>query len=129
MKKQSQNKPNFKDAQMNLKFCKKMPYENKDNWTLGENKPNQTQFQTQFQPLPYLPKVREEKNRSCRLLIKPMLPLYKPGNVQYYSRHNCRCSSMVEHSFRKAGVEGSTPSIGCGIWRERTHSNWEINYG
>jgi hypothetical protein len=23
-----------------------------------------------------------------------------------------RCSSMVEHSFRKAGVEGSTPSIG-----------------
>jgi len=23
-----------------------------------------------------------------RLLIDPMLPLYKPGNVQYYSRHN-----------------------------------------
>jgi len=35
-----QNKPNFKDAQMNLKFCKKMTYEYKHNWTLGENKPN-----------------------------------------------------------------------------------------
>jgi len=29
---------------MNLKFCEKMAYENKSNWTLGENKPNQTQF-------------------------------------------------------------------------------------
>jgi hypothetical protein len=25
---------------MNLKFCNKMGYENKSNWTLGENKPN-----------------------------------------------------------------------------------------
>jgi len=39
-----QNKPNFQDTQMNLKFCEKMAYENKSNWTLGENKPNQTQF-------------------------------------------------------------------------------------
>jgi hypothetical protein len=35
-----QNKPNFQDAQMNLKFCKEMAYENKHNWTLGQNKPN-----------------------------------------------------------------------------------------
>jgi len=26
--------------QMNLKFCKQMAYENKRNWTLGQNKPN-----------------------------------------------------------------------------------------
>ena len=38
--------------------------------------------------------------------------LYKTANERYYIRHKCRCSSMVEHSFRKAGVEGSTPSIG-----------------
>ena len=43
-----------------------------------------------------------------------MLLLYKLSNVQYYSRRKSRCSSMVEHSFRKAEVEGSTPSIGFG---------------
>ena len=37
----------------------------------------------------------------------------KPDNDRYYGRRKCRCSSMVEHSFRKAEVEGSTPSIGC----------------
>ena len=55
-----QNKPNFKDAQMNVKSLLTMNYENKRDWTLGENKPNpsglrcllrscrtdQTQFQT-----------------------------------------------------------------------------------
>jgi len=35
-----QNKPNFRKSQMNLKFCKQMAYENKRNWTLGQNKPN-----------------------------------------------------------------------------------------
>jgi len=39
-----QNKPNFKNSQINLKLCKKMAYENICNWTLGENKPNQTQL-------------------------------------------------------------------------------------
>ncbi len=41
-----QNKPNYKDAQMNIKFCKQTDYENKHNRTLGQNKPNQSQFQT-----------------------------------------------------------------------------------
>ncbi len=124
-----QNKANLLDAQMNVKSFHAVDYENNSNWTLGENKPNQSQFQT------------------GRLLIDPMLPLYpvrkpalwagmifftnlitqrgfntppefsngvyKPGNVQYYNRHIRRCSSMVEHSFRKAGVVGSNPSIGC----------------
>ncbi len=46
MKKQSQNKPNFKIDKMNLNFYLTKDYENKHNWTLGENKPNQSQFQT-----------------------------------------------------------------------------------
>ena len=41
-----------------------------------------------------------------------MNTLYRTANEQYYIRRYCRCSSMVEHSFRKAGVEGSNPSIG-----------------
>ena len=44
-----QNKPNFQDTQMNLKFCKKMTYENKHNWTLSENKPNSNPNKPNFQ--------------------------------------------------------------------------------
>ena len=46
--------------------------------------------------------------------------VYKPGNEQYDIRHIGRCSSTVEHSFRKAGVEGPSPSIGCGFYRKNT---------
>jgi len=35
-----QNKPNLRKSQMNLKFCKQTAYENKSNWTIGQNKPN-----------------------------------------------------------------------------------------
>ncbi len=44
--KQTQSNPIFSAAgglQMNLKLCKKMTYENNFNWTLGENKPKQSQ--------------------------------------------------------------------------------------
>ncbi|MHC4462111.1 MAG: hypothetical protein ACYS30_11885 [Planctomycetota bacterium] len=41
-----QNKPNFLESQMNVTVDITVDYENKHNWTLGENKPNQTQFQT-----------------------------------------------------------------------------------
>jgi hypothetical protein len=41
-----QNKANFRKSQMNVSIFSKMAYENKSNWTLGENKPNQSQFQT-----------------------------------------------------------------------------------
>jgi len=34
-----QNKPNFQDVQMNVSIFSQMAYENKSNWTLGENKP------------------------------------------------------------------------------------------
>ena len=61
-------------------------------------------------------------------LITPGLPLYKPSNEQYYRRSNCRCSSMVEHSSRKAEVEGSTPSIGCSCYM-RVHILRESPYG
>jgi len=50
-----QNKPNFRKSQMNVSIFSQMDYENKYNWTLGESKPNQTQFQNTT------PKEREEK--------------------------------------------------------------------
>ncbi len=39
-----QNKANLLNAQMNVNLYVTKDYENKSNWTLGENKPNQTQF-------------------------------------------------------------------------------------
>ncbi len=35
-----QNKPNFRKSQMNVSIFSKKAYENKSNWTLGQNKPN-----------------------------------------------------------------------------------------
>jgi len=35
-----QNKPNFRKSQMNVSSIITKYYENKSNWTLGENKPN-----------------------------------------------------------------------------------------
>ena len=60
----------------------------------------------------YIKRGREEGNCSSRLLFNRIKAIYKPVSDRYYNRHICRCSSMVEHSFRKAEVEGSTPSIG-----------------
>ena len=39
-----QNKANLLDTQMNVNKVLTKDYENIANWTLGENKPNQTQF-------------------------------------------------------------------------------------
>jgi len=35
-----QNKPNFRKSQMNVSIFSQIAYENKSNWTLGQNKPN-----------------------------------------------------------------------------------------
>jgi len=39
-----QNKPNFRKSQMNLTIFSTKDYENISDWTLGQNKPKQTQF-------------------------------------------------------------------------------------
>jgi len=47
-----QNKPNFKDAQMNVSIPLQMTYKNKSNWTLGENKPNSNPILSAVSGLP-----------------------------------------------------------------------------
>jgi hypothetical protein len=46
-----QNKPNFRKAKMNVSIFSQMDYENKCNWTLGENKPNSNPIQSQSNPI------------------------------------------------------------------------------
>jgi len=43
-----QNKPNFKDTQMNVSIFSQKDYENKSNRTLGENKPNSNPIKANF---------------------------------------------------------------------------------
>jgi len=43
-----QNKPNFQDTHMNVGIFSKMAYENKSNWTLGQNKPNSNPIKPNF---------------------------------------------------------------------------------
>ncbi len=80
---------------MNVTSLITADYENFANCRLSENKPNSKPIKANF--------------TSAELFNG----LYKPGNHQYYSRRKCRCSSMAEHSFRKAEVVGSTLTIGC----------------
>ncbi len=44
-----QNKANFRKSQMNVSIYLQTAYENKSNWTLGENKPNSNPIKPNFQ--------------------------------------------------------------------------------
>ena len=114
---------------MNAKGFSQRDYENKPGFAGQENKPNQSQFSNRKTDARRQSSVlRSLSSVLCprRLLIKAMLPLSKPGNDQYYSRHIGRCSSTVEHGFRKAGVEGSNPSIGFVNLQEKYNSLKQI---
>ena len=43
-----QNEPNFRKSQMNVNLYNTTDYENKSNWTLGENKPNSNPNKANF---------------------------------------------------------------------------------
>ncbi len=45
-----QNKPNFRNAQMNVTSFYTVDYENKSNWKLGENKPNSKPIKPNSKP-------------------------------------------------------------------------------
>ncbi|MFH1882904.1 MAG: hypothetical protein ABIL62_09365, partial [Planctomycetota bacterium] len=53
------NKPNFRKAKMIVSIFSKMAYENKHNWTLGQNKPNSNPIKPNFQ------KAQNERKLIC----------------------------------------------------------------
>ncbi len=105
-----QNKPNSPDTQMNVSNIIATNYKKFIPLAGYKNKPNQSQFQNDSKACPE--RSRMGQFQMALLLFKPMLSLYLPRCARYHSQVKRRCSSMVEHSFRKAEVEGSTPSIG-----------------
>jgi hypothetical protein len=46
-----QNKANFRKSQMNVSIFSQEVYENKSNWTLGENKPNSNPIKANTKPM------------------------------------------------------------------------------
>ena len=67
-----QNKPNFREAQMNVSFFITKDYENKSNSTLGENKPNSKPNK------PNLQKAKNERKLNCDTGLRRYLPLWSP---------------------------------------------------
>jgi len=67
MKKQSQNKANFREAQMNATIFATRDYENNSVLRLRENKPNQSQSQNRSQET----ENRKQKTGDGRQLIRP----------------------------------------------------------
>ena len=71
------NKANFPDDQMNVNKVLTKDYENKSNWTLGENKPNTNPIQSQTKPISKAKSrvgagMTESRNRQYHTLMYPI---------------------------------------------------------
>ncbi len=71
-----QNKPNFLESQMNVSTVLTEAYENKHNWTLGENKPNTNPNKANTKPI--------KANKM------PKQTQYKPNQTQFPKGQNER---------------------------------------
>ena len=124
-----QNKANVKLDKMDITSLLTSKYEQMDIWWNGKNKANSKPIFKTGRPVikPMKPaySVRKAALRAKKVPFRHLTKqrrsntpaeisggVYKSRSEQYHIRHISRCSSMVEHSFRKAGVEGPTPSIG-----------------
>jgi hypothetical protein len=67
-----QNKPNFRKSQMNVNIYNTTDYENKSDWTIGQNKPNSNPNKPNFF------KGQNEQKIACRK-IRPH-PTAKHGS-------------------------------------------------
>jgi len=74
-----QNKPNFQNNKMNINSAIAKAYENKYDWTLGENKPNQSQF-----------KPKNESNKPKQTQFQPRNEANKPNQTQSQKGHRSR---------------------------------------
>ena len=79
-----QNKANFRKSQMNVTIYSQMAYENKSNWTLGENKPNSNPIKANTKPI--------------QTQTKPKQTQYKPNQSQFQRQKNMSgCPKNVDN--------------------------------
>jgi len=98
-----QNKPNFRKSQMNVNFYSTKDYENKRNWTLGQNKPNSN---------PIKPNLRKAKMNVNSLITKDyrkkddfVVRINKPNLVR-----RRRIPKMNVNAFLQKDYENKPPS-------------------
>jgi len=94
-----QNKANFRKAKINVNPYNTTDYENKSNWTLGENKPNQTQLSAWSRFLE--PGHREEKGHHddcCHEQAPSWGKAKSAGQVGTY-----HCSEAISPSIERKG--------------------------
>ena len=83
-----QNKPNLRRSQMNVRSYNTKDYENKSSWTLGENKPKQSQNKPNSNPISEMPKMnvnisitKDYENKTAFRRIKN-----KPNQSQFQTQ-------------------------------------------
>ena len=88
-----QNKANFRNAKMNVNTVITKDYENKSNWTLGENKPNTKPIKANTKPI--------KANKM------PKQTQYKPNQTQPV----VSLSNLFQTAGKKARKKGTFPTI------------------
>jgi len=78
-----QNKPNFRNAQMNVSTVITKDYENIANCKLCENKPNTNPIQTQSKPIQTQSKPIQSQSKPIQSQSKPIKANTKPIQSQY----------------------------------------------
>jgi len=79
-----QNKPNFQKAQMNANVFITKDYENKSNWTLGQNKPNSNPIKPNFKKAKMNVNlyVIEDYRKKDDFLVRINKPNFRNGQVE-----------------------------------------------
>jgi hypothetical protein len=105
-----QNKPNVKDAQINVNSYMKSKYEKLDTWLSGKNKPNSNPIQTQFKPNsnPIKPNLKRAKMNVSSFITTDYsknddfaVRKNKPNSNPISKRYKMNLNSLITKGYRK----------------------------
>jgi len=106
-----QNEPNLPKAQMNVNIFPTKDYENKSNWTLGENEPKTNPKRTQSKPnKPNLPEAQMSANsiltRDYENQRLRRLPQNKPNSNPISKKPKMNATSVLTRDYENTPVFG-----------------------
>jgi hypothetical protein len=92
-----QNKPNLRKSQMNVYTYNTGDYENKSNWTLGQNKPNSNPIKPNFQKAQMNVNlyVIEDYRKKDDFIVR----INKPNFVNGQNERKIACQKIWPHPF------------------------------
>jgi len=85
-----QNKPNFRKSQMNVSIYLQTAYENKSDWTLGQNKPNSNPIKPNLQKAKMNVNlyVIEDYRKKDDFVVRINKPNFRNGQNEYKLTYN-----------------------------------------